>query len=91
MPAPKGIKKHGGRAKGTPNKVTADVRVAAPRFGIAALEHLAHLSTHAESEAAQVAACKEILDRAYGKSAQAVELANKGGDRLVVEIVKKTY
>jgi len=30
------------------------------------------LAKHAESEQARVAACKEILDRAYGKSVQPI-------------------
>jgi hypothetical protein len=46
--------RRGGRKAGTPNRATADVRVAA------------------ESEAAQVAACREILDRAHGRPAQAI-------------------
>jgi hypothetical protein len=33
-----------------------------------ALAELARLAEHAESEQARVSACKEILDRAYGKS-----------------------
>jgi len=55
-----------------PNKVTADIRAAALEHGPAALERLAHLAQHAESEATQVAAAKEILDRAYGRSSLAI-------------------
>lgn len=65
----KGVKT-GGRKAGTPNKATADVKALAGQYGAAAIERLAVLMAKAESEAAQVAACKEILDRAYGKSAQ---------------------
>ena len=60
----------GGRQKGTPNKVTADIRAAAALHGEAALQTLVHLMNNAESEQAQLAACKEILDRAYGKATQ---------------------
>jgi hypothetical protein len=62
--------RRGGRQKGTPNKATLEE--AARQYAPAALERLAHLSRHAESEAAQVAACREILDRAYGKPTQPV-------------------
>lgn len=60
--------RRGGRIKGTPNKVTADIREAAQKHGPAALKHLVHLMKNAEHEATQVSACKEVLDRAYGKS-----------------------
>ena len=64
-----------GRKKGAPNKATAEIREAARQYSDAALQHLARLMTKAESEAAQVAACKEILDRAWGKATQVI-----GGD-----------
>jgi len=64
--------KTGGRQKGTPNKATADVKALARKYTDAAIKELARLSTKAESEAARVAAIKELLDRAYGKSPQAV-------------------
>ena len=64
--------KTGGRVAGTLNKATADIKALAGKYGPAALERLVALSSTAESEAAQVAACKEILDRAYGKPTQTV-------------------
>lgn len=36
------------------------------------IDELVRLATNAESEAARVAACKEVLDRAYGKAPQAL-------------------
>jgi hypothetical protein len=71
---PKGQPKTGGRQPGTLNKVTADVRELAGQYGPAALAELARLSTNADSEQARVSACKEILDRAYGKSTQIMEI-----------------
>lgn len=68
--------RRGGRAKGTPNKSTADVKAMAQKHGPDAIKELARLALHAEAEPARVAAIKEILDRAYGKSAQPVG----GGD-----------
>lgn len=66
-------KKTGGRKAGTPNKSTADVRAEARKFSPAAIARLAYLMEHAASEAAQVAAAKELLDRAHGRPAQYVE------------------
>lgn len=62
----------GGRQKGTPNKATADVKALARVHAASAIAELARLSISAESEAARVAAIKEILDRGFGKSAQAI-------------------
>jgi hypothetical protein len=61
--------RRGGRKKGAPNKVTKTIREAAQLHGMEALERLVYLMKHAEQEATQVSACKEVLDRAYGKSA----------------------
>jgi hypothetical protein len=66
--------KTGGRKPGSPNKVTADVRAIAQQYAPAALKELARLSVDAESEQARVAAIKEILERAYGKSRQALDI-----------------
>ncbi len=65
---PRGQPKTGGRKAGTLNKVSADVRELAGQYGPAAMAELARLATEAESEPARVSACKEVLDRAYGKS-----------------------
>jgi len=61
-----------GRKPGVPNKATAEIKEIARKHGADAIKRLAHLMTKAESEQAQVAACKELLDRAYGKPAQAI-------------------
>lgn len=64
-----------GRPKGALNKATADVKAAAREYAPAALKRLAELAESATSEAASVAAIREILDRAYGKPTQHI-----GGD-----------
>lgn len=74
-----GSPKTGGRKAGTPNKATADVKSLAQKYAPAALEELARLAREAESEAARVAAIKEILDRAYGKSRQPIDGDGEGG------------
>ena len=66
-------KKTGGRKAGTLNKVTAEVKTLAMQYGPNVLKELARLSIKAESEQARVAACREILDRAYGKAPQPLE------------------
>ena len=71
--ARKGEPKTGGRTAGTPNKSTAEIRELAGQYAPAALAELARLGTHANSEQARVSACKEILDRAFGKSTQIME------------------
>ena len=69
-----GSRKGAGRPQGALNKVTREVREIAADYGPAAIEELARLSVKAESELTRIAACKEILDRAYGKPAQAVQV-----------------
>ena len=71
----KGLKT-GGRQKGTLNKATADIKALAQKHAEAAMTELARLATSAESEAARVAAIKELFDRGFGKAKQPVV----GGD-----------
>lgn len=74
MPAGRkpGTPKTGGRQKGTPNKATADIKALAREHTPRAMEELARLATEAQSEAARVAAIKELLDRGYGKATQPI-------------------
>lgn len=67
-----GARPGAGRKKGVPNKATADVKALAGQYSEAAMTELARLATKAESENARVSAIKELLDRAYGRPAQAV-------------------
>jgi hypothetical protein len=73
-------KKYGGRVKGTPNKLTKDIKALAQVYGPAAIRRLADLAgltnrkgTEAQAEATRVAAMKELLDRGYGKAKQPLE------------------
>lgn len=72
-------RKTGGRTKGSLNKSTAEIKILAQQHGEAAINRLAELMISAESEQAQIAAAKELLDRGYGKSVQAVELGGSDG------------
>jgi hypothetical protein len=72
MTNPKGVR-YGGRAKGTPNKATADIKALAQEHAPKAIAELARLVGAAESEQARVAAIKELLDRGYGRPVQPLE------------------
>lgn len=74
-----GRKTGGGSRLGRPNKATAEIRGLARQYGEAAMAELARLAVEAESEAARVAACREILDRGYGKAMQPVGGDGEGG------------
>jgi len=65
-------KKTGGRRAGVPNKATREIKDAARVYGPEAIERLWELSAAADSDAAKVAALKEILDRGYGKASQVI-------------------
>lgn len=72
--------RRGGRQKGTPNKSTAEIKAIAREYGEAAVRRLAEkagLLEHegivpADTDAAQIAAIKELLDRGYGKATQPI-------------------
>ena len=68
-----GIKgeRFGGRKKGTPNKATAEIKAAAQLYGDEALLKLVDLMRGDQPDIALKAA-NSILDRAYGKPAQAI-------------------
>ena len=66
--------KTGGRKKGTPNKHTAEVRELAQQHGPACIERLAEIAM-GDNPTAAVSACKELLDRGWGKSVAPIELS----------------
>lgn len=59
-----------GRPKGATNKQTLDVKELARDFTEEAVNALAEIMRQGESEAARVAAIKELLDRGHGKATQ---------------------
>ncbi|MCW5141069.1 hypothetical protein [Burkholderia cenocepacia] len=70
---PKGLPKTGGRQKGTPNKLTADVKALARQYGPNMIDVLAKIAqSRSAPAAAKVAAARELLDRGYGKPTQHV-------------------
>lgn len=86
MPRPAGLPKTGGRKPGSRNKVTADVKEAAQAHTTDAIKELARIMLKSESDAARVAAIKEMLDRGHGKAKQAVDV--EGAMGLTIEIVR---
>jgi hypothetical protein len=66
----------GGRKAGTPNKATAVVRDIAGQYTEQAVTTLVGILAGGEGipAAAQVAAAKELLDRAHGKPGQSVDI-----------------
>jgi len=64
--------------------------VAAARAeGAASLAELIRLRDQSEHDAVRVSACREILDRGFGKPAQAVQLTGSDGGPVQTEIVIK--
>lgn len=62
----------GGRVKGTPNKVTLELKDLARQYTPDALKALVEVVREG-SEGARVSAAKEILDRGYGKASQHID------------------
>ncbi len=62
-----------GCQKGTPNKITAEIKELAHEYGPMVIKELARLAVKAESKTARVAAIKELLDRGDGKAMQPIQ------------------
>ncbi len=71
-----GARPGAGRPNGSRNNLTLEGRELALQHGPAALAALVKLSKKAKSESVRLAAIRKILDRAYGRSPQAMEIMN---------------
>lgn len=80
-------RKTGGRRKGSTNKATADVKAAAQAYTQEAVDKLASIMRNSDSDAAKVAAIKELLDRAHGKPTQAVNVDGEISGVMTVQYV----
>jgi hypothetical protein len=78
--------RRGGRAKGTPNKATAEIRALAQMHGEAMLNEAVRLATQGQSEAVRLAAISLVLDRGYGKPIHPVvsESSNDAAVKIVI-------
>jgi hypothetical protein len=65
-------RKTGGRKAGTPNRATRSMNDIARGYGPRVIEKLWMICENGESDAAKVSAARELLDRGYGKPAQAL-------------------
>jgi uncharacterized protein (DUF885 family) len=79
-----------GRKPGQKNKATAEIKALAQKHAPEAIKKLIELMKDKETPAAtQRAAANDILDRGYGKPAQAIE--NTDGTKLFPDTIKITY
>ncbi len=65
--------RRGGRQKGTPNRVTAELKLAFQKHGDELVKALLKLAKSTD-EKVQLGAIKECLDRGWGRPAQAVQV-----------------
>ena len=82
MAAHKGHPKAGGRKRGVPNKATAEIKALAQEHGPKMIKKLVAL-TGSKDERTQIAAIRELLDRGYGRAAQAVTMTTDVGENFV--------
>ena len=94
MPVPKGTRVRG-RQKGTPNKAGRELREMARKYGPQAIREMAKLAgliegeKSAETEQVRKAALDSVLDRGYGKAAQAV--TGEGGEGPVAATIEVRF
>ena len=88
--AGKGKSKTGGRKKGVPNKATAEIKALAQEHGPKMIKKLVVL-TDSEDERTQIAAIRELLDRGYGRAAQAVTMTTDVGENFVKTLKALQY
>lgn len=85
-----GARQGAGRKKGKVGAAKRALAEMAKDHAEAALKTLASIAMEGESEAARVSAAVAILDRAYGKPAQAMTVGNPDGSPIgpsVIQIV----
>jgi hypothetical protein len=63
-------------------KVLGELQELARQYAPAALVELARLALRARNETARITAIRELLDRGYGRSRQAMEISAPAGDPL---------
>ncbi len=78
--------RRGGRQKGTPNRVTAELKLAFQKHGDELVKALLKLAKSTD-EKVQLGAIKECLDRGWGRPTQAIAGDPEQPHRLVVEII----
>ena len=88
MAAKKGHKKAGGRTKGTPNKITADIKAIAQEYGPEAIGVLKEIMMDKKKPAAaRVQAADKLMDRAFGKAPQTTSLTMRADRSIIFEMI----
>ncbi len=80
-------KKRGGRPRGSLNRATKDIRIAAQKYTKRALIVIAKLAEQAEDPNVRLKAACELLDRAHGKPSQTTLIGGDGGDPIKAQRV----
>lgn len=83
MPFVKGHVRTGGRAPGTPNHATAEIKAMALKHLPVALAELARIAAKSKNDATRVAAIKELLDRGIGRAPAAPDDNDEAVGRIV--------
>ena len=76
-----------GRAKGTPNHATADIKALALKVAPEAVKTLEHIMIHDKNSATRVAAAKELLDRGIGRPTQAIAGESGEGPAVIRHVI----
>ena len=82
MAAHKGHPKAGGRKRGVPNKATAEIKALAQEYGSEMIAELYDL-TKSKDERIKLAAIGMMLERGYGRAAQAVTMTTDVGENFI--------
>ena len=86
-----GVSTHGGRREGAGrpagalNKLTRPVKELACDQGAESIARLVQLRDQAESEQVRFAAAKELLDRAYGRARQEIDLNSDHSIQVLIQ------
>lgn len=73
-----------GRPLGSPNRLTRPLKELAALQSEACIAVLVELRDHADAEQVRLAAANALLDRAYGKPRQAIDLSDDGRLTVIV-------
>ena len=79
--------RRGGRQKGTPNRVTAEIKAAFQKHGDELVEALLAL-TKDKDPRVRLGAIQAALDRGWGRPAQAVQVGADSDTALVVHVMR---
>jgi hypothetical protein len=86
---PPGQPKTGGRKKGTPNRVTNEVKSLAQVHGPDIIDELYRIAKKSKADSDRVAAIKELLNRGYGRPANPIHLGGYDGGPLDITLILK--